>query len=198
VGRGAGANNNNNSSSSSNANSNANNYNKRDKIYCDKWIHDGTCAFTQQGCKFKHEMPNDRETQVKLGLFHGFPGWWKKLLAEQQRSPGAAAVEDSPVGSVGAGRVGASAAGGGAAGAGAGAGGGAMAISPAYNNAWRTIQSGPAHPGESVEDARSIGFGSGGGGRRGGGAFGTRGGSRRGGGGKSQLAFTHMKHFPSL
>lgn len=184
VGRGAGASNNH-SNANASANANANNNNKRDKIYCDKWIHDGTCAFTQQGCKFKHEMPNDRETQEKLGLFHGFPGWWKKLLAEQQRSPGAAAaaIEDSPVSSGGTGRVGASAtSAAGAGAAGAGAGGGAMAVSPAYNNAWRTIQSGPAHPVESVEDARSVGFGSGGGGRRGGGAFGSRGGSRRGGG----------------
>ncbi|ROW13336.1 hypothetical protein VPNG_05474 [Cytospora leucostoma] len=68
---------------------------RRDKIYCDKWIHDGTCAFTQQGCKFKHEMPNDKETQEKLGLFHGYPAWWKKLLAEQQRP--VPAVDDRPV-----------------------------------------------------------------------------------------------------
>ncbi|KAJ9156515.1 hypothetical protein NKR23_g1316 [Pleurostoma richardsiae] len=63
----------------------AQNSNKRTKIYCDKWIHDGTCAFTQQGCKYKHEMPTDKETQEKLGLFHGFPAWWKKLQIEQQR-----------------------------------------------------------------------------------------------------------------
>lgn len=43
-----------------------------EKIYCDKWIHDGTCAFIQQGCKYKHEMPNDRETQEHLGLFDGY------------------------------------------------------------------------------------------------------------------------------
>ncbi|KXJ90822.1 hypothetical protein Micbo1qcDRAFT_204879 [Microdochium bolleyi] len=56
--------------------------NKRLKIYCDKWVHEGVCAFTQQGCKFKHEMPLDRATQHQLGLFHGLPAWWKKQQAE--------------------------------------------------------------------------------------------------------------------
>lgn len=65
---------------------------KREKIYCDKWIHDGTCAFTQQGCKFKHEMPSDKETQMTLGLFHGYPGWWRKHMAEQQMQ-----LDDRPV-----------------------------------------------------------------------------------------------------
>ncbi|KAJ4155690.1 hypothetical protein LMH87_000924 [Akanthomyces muscarius] len=56
------------------------------KIYCDKWIHEGVCAFTQQGCKFKHEMPQDEATQRSLGLFHGFPAWWKKRTEEQNSS----------------------------------------------------------------------------------------------------------------
>ncbi|OAR03151.1 hypothetical protein LLEC1_06013 [Akanthomyces lecanii] len=56
------------------------------KIYCDKWIHEGVCAFTQQGCKFKHEMPQDEATQRSLGLFHGYPAWWKKRT-EEQNSP---------------------------------------------------------------------------------------------------------------
>lgn len=51
---------------------------RKNKIYCDKWIHEGTCAFTQQGCKFKHEMPHDESTQRSLGLFQGLPAWWKK------------------------------------------------------------------------------------------------------------------------
>ncbi|PSR81843.1 hypothetical protein BD289DRAFT_475472 [Coniella lustricola] len=67
-------------------------YGKREKIYCDKWIHDGTCAFTQQGCKFKHEMPQDKETQQSLGLFHGYPAWWKKHCAEQQMQ-----IDDRPI-----------------------------------------------------------------------------------------------------
>ncbi|KAH6697595.1 hypothetical protein F5X68DRAFT_257731 [Plectosphaerella plurivora] len=58
---------------------------KRPKIYCDKWVHEGVCAFTQQGCKYKHEMPLDKATQMSLGLFHGLPTWWKKQQAERQR-----------------------------------------------------------------------------------------------------------------
>ncbi|KAL2110116.1 hypothetical protein VUR80DRAFT_1597 [Thermomyces stellatus] len=69
---------------------------KRNKVYCDKWVHEGTCAFTQQGCKFKHEMPLDRATQATLGLFHGLPSWWKKQQAELQRQREPA----SPTGSV--------------------------------------------------------------------------------------------------
>lgn len=58
---------------------------RRPKIYCDKWVHEGVCAFTQQGCKFKHEMPSDKATQHSLGLFHGFPQWWKKHQADLAR-----------------------------------------------------------------------------------------------------------------
>jgi hypothetical protein len=58
---------------------------KKPKIYCDKWVHEGVCAFTQQGCKYKHEMPLDKATQMSLGLFHGLPTWWKKQQAERQR-----------------------------------------------------------------------------------------------------------------
>ncbi|KAL0942483.1 chromatin remodeling complex subunit [Colletotrichum truncatum] len=60
---------------------------KKPKIYCDKWVHEGVCAFTQQGCKYKHEMPLDKATQHSLGLFHGLPTWWKKQQAELQRQP---------------------------------------------------------------------------------------------------------------
>ncbi|ORY65414.1 uncharacterized protein BCR38DRAFT_484838 [Pseudomassariella vexata] len=58
---------------------------RRPKIYCDKWVHEGVCAFTQQGCKYKHEMPFDKFTQHQLGLFHGLPAWWKKHQAELAR-----------------------------------------------------------------------------------------------------------------
>ncbi|KAK4114005.1 hypothetical protein N656DRAFT_797187 [Canariomyces notabilis] len=58
---------------------------KRAKVYCDKWVHEGVCAFTQQGCKFKHEMPLDTATQHTLGLFHGLPAWFKKRQAELAR-----------------------------------------------------------------------------------------------------------------
>lgn len=51
---------------------------RRKKVYCDKWVHEGVCAFTQQGCRYKHEMPMDRATQLKLGLNNGLPLWWRR------------------------------------------------------------------------------------------------------------------------
>ena len=41
------------------------------------WVHKGTCAFTQMGCKYKHMMPMDRETQVYMGLSDGIPSWFR-------------------------------------------------------------------------------------------------------------------------
>ncbi|TPX18439.1 uncharacterized protein E0L32_011680 [Thyridium curvatum] len=64
------------------ATSSSANPSKKTKIWCDKWIHDGICAFTQQGCKFKHEMPLDKATQFSVGLFHGLPNWYKKQQSE--------------------------------------------------------------------------------------------------------------------
>ncbi|UNI20548.1 hypothetical protein JDV02_006626 [Purpureocillium takamizusanense] len=61
---------------------------RRHKVYCDKWIHEGVCAFTQQGCKFKHEMPFDGETQRSLGLFQGLPGWYRKSQDEDEATRG--------------------------------------------------------------------------------------------------------------
>jgi hypothetical protein len=58
---------------------------RREKIYCDKWIHEGVCAFTQLGCKYKHEMPLDKATQLSLGLNHGLPVWYKRAQAVQVR-----------------------------------------------------------------------------------------------------------------
>ncbi|TQN70666.1 hypothetical protein CSHISOI_04808 [Colletotrichum shisoi] len=68
---------------------------KKPKIYCDKWVHEGVCAFTQQGCKYKHEMPLDKATQNSLGLFHGLPAWWKKQQAELQRQQSQALLEQN-------------------------------------------------------------------------------------------------------
>ncbi|KAI0164321.1 hypothetical protein GGR52DRAFT_575678 [Hypoxylon sp. FL1284] len=69
----------------SGGNNGSNQPQRRPKIYCDKWVHEGVCAFTQQGCKYKHEMPFDKVTQHQLGLFHGFPAWWKKHQADLSR-----------------------------------------------------------------------------------------------------------------
>lgn len=61
---------------------------RRQKIYCDKWIHEGVCAFTQLGCKYKHEMPMDKATQMSLGLNHGLPAWYKRAHSVQLRPEG--------------------------------------------------------------------------------------------------------------
>jgi hypothetical protein len=55
------------------------------------WIHKGICAFTQQGCKYKHEMPLDKATQTSLGLFHGLPEWYKRAQAVELAPTGALA-----------------------------------------------------------------------------------------------------------
>ena len=55
------------------------------KIWCDKWIHEGKCAFTQQGCKYRHEMPMDTETQERLGLFSGPPAWFLRKRTTETR-----------------------------------------------------------------------------------------------------------------
>ncbi|CAJ2503258.1 Uu.00g106520.m01.CDS01 [Anthostomella pinea] len=88
---------------------------RRPKIYCDKWVHEGVCAFTQQGCKYKHEMPFDKVTQHQLGLFHGFPAWWKKHQADLARQREVPLVESGPASG--------GASGGGAGGSGGGSGG---------------------------------------------------------------------------
>jgi hypothetical protein len=48
-------------------------------------VHEGICAFEQQGCRYLHDMPSDKATQVALGLFQGYPAWWKKHQADLQR-----------------------------------------------------------------------------------------------------------------
>jgi hypothetical protein len=53
------------------------------------WVHHGRCAFTQLGCRFKHEMPRDTATQRKLGLFTGYPPWWVRYQAQLERERGA-------------------------------------------------------------------------------------------------------------
>ncbi|EON67577.1 hypothetical protein W97_06945 [Coniosporium apollinis CBS 100218] len=49
------------------------------KKYCTYWIRTGECDYTQQGCLYKHEMP-DREELMKIG-FREIPRWWKERNA---------------------------------------------------------------------------------------------------------------------
>lgn len=64
------------------------------KTYCSHWIRHGECDYTQQGCRYRHEMP-DRATLLKIG-FRVVPKWWAernvvvRLPAEGERGEGAA------------------------------------------------------------------------------------------------------------
>lgn len=50
-----------------------------EKKYCTHWIRWGECDYMQQGCKYKHEMP-DEETLVAIGL-RSIPKWYKDANA---------------------------------------------------------------------------------------------------------------------
>ncbi|MCJ1407140.1 hypothetical protein MMC19_001210 [Ptychographa xylographoides] len=63
------------------------------KIWCSHWIRTGECDFTQQGCIYKHVMP-DIETLRKLGHRH-WPRWYREAekltpnnAADYGREPG--------------------------------------------------------------------------------------------------------------
>lgn len=38
------------------------------KEYCMHWIKTGECNYMQQGCKYKHEIPADQATRLRIGL----------------------------------------------------------------------------------------------------------------------------------
>ncbi|KAL8804702.1 MAG: hypothetical protein Q9182_002394 [Xanthomendoza sp. 2 TL-2023] len=44
------------------------------KVYCSHWIRNGDCDFTQQGCLYKHEMP-DNDTLRAIGI-RAMPSWY--------------------------------------------------------------------------------------------------------------------------
>lgn len=46
------------------------------KKYCTHWIRTGECDFLQQGCRYKHQMP-DRTTLARIG-FRSVPRWWQE------------------------------------------------------------------------------------------------------------------------
>jgi hypothetical protein len=54
---------------------------QKDKIYCSYWIRSGECDYTQQGCRYKHEMP-DKATLASIG-FRTVPRWWQEKVAIQ-------------------------------------------------------------------------------------------------------------------
>jgi hypothetical protein len=48
------------------------------------------------GCKYKHEMPMDKETQMSLGLNHGLPNWYRRAYAVNVHSPTPPALNGPP------------------------------------------------------------------------------------------------------
>ncbi|KAI4102728.1 MAG: hypothetical protein L6R37_004200 [Teloschistes peruensis] len=56
------------------------------KIYCTHWIRTGECDFIQQGCLYKHEMP-DGATLKAIG-YHALPPWYLVAHPEKARDRG--------------------------------------------------------------------------------------------------------------
>lgn len=52
---------------------------KGEKVYCTYWLARGECHFAQQGCKFKHEMPNLETLEIIMGR-RTFPKWWLESI----------------------------------------------------------------------------------------------------------------------
>ncbi|KAF1354793.1 hypothetical protein BDV97DRAFT_395208 [Delphinella strobiligena] len=64
------------------------------KVYCSYWMHHGSCDYTQQGCKYKHEMPTDIHTLRKLG-FRGIPKWYlEEQAVKRSRQTGMGSISD--------------------------------------------------------------------------------------------------------
>ena len=47
------------------------------KEYCSYWLRHGECDYAQQGCLYRHEMPLEQETLLKLGL-RDIPRWYRE------------------------------------------------------------------------------------------------------------------------
>ncbi|KAF2003624.1 hypothetical protein P154DRAFT_428596, partial [Amniculicola lignicola CBS 123094] len=54
------------------------------KEYCTYWIKTGECAFTIQGCRYKHEMPSPAILK-EIG-FNTIPLWWKERSALKRQT----------------------------------------------------------------------------------------------------------------
>jgi len=69
------------------------------KEYCSYWLRHGECDYAQQGCLYKHEMPVDKPTLLRLGL-RDVPRWYRErhgipsFLAQGTTTSGLTADED--------------------------------------------------------------------------------------------------------
>ncbi|OQE96594.1 hypothetical protein PENNAL_c0001G07567 [Penicillium nalgiovense] len=72
------------------------------KEYCSYWIRHGECDYSQQGCLYKHEMPDEKHLIEKLGL-RDIPRWYrekynvKSLLHPNQNRPQLAIADQPPM-----------------------------------------------------------------------------------------------------
>ena len=67
------------------------------KEYCTYWIRTGECDYTQQGCLYKHEMPDPDALKV-IG-FRGTPRWWiekNQKVRMGSAKPASSRVMDMP------------------------------------------------------------------------------------------------------
>ena len=64
------------------------------KKYCSHWILNGVCAYMQVGCRYKHEIPLDKETRTLIvggakipAWFRESPGWssWLQQVKPEER-----------------------------------------------------------------------------------------------------------------
>lgn len=65
------------------------------KEYCTYWLRTGECAFTQQGCLYKHEMPATLEKLQELG-FRRWPEWWQKVHQQVRLDAGGDRMMTAP------------------------------------------------------------------------------------------------------
>ncbi|KXS94660.1 hypothetical protein AC578_5558 [Pseudocercospora eumusae] len=65
------------------------------KEYCTYWILHGDCAYVQQGCRYKHEMP-DKAKLSEIGINH-VPRWWLEKNAAVKFGEKAIVGEKKPI-----------------------------------------------------------------------------------------------------
>ncbi|KAL1617593.1 hypothetical protein SLS56_010916 [Neofusicoccum ribis] len=65
------------------------------KEYCTYWIKTGECDFMQQGCLFKHEMPDLKTLREKVGI-HSVPHWYQVKSAMTRRNTDSRALTKPP------------------------------------------------------------------------------------------------------
>lgn len=69
--------------------------NRGRKIWCSKWLDTRDCAFEQQGCRYKHNVP-PRVLWRELGFPHGRP-WWHQMAAPHHIQQTLTEIEQSQI-----------------------------------------------------------------------------------------------------